>query len=313
MKTYLGQCVASVREEVRSGDLDVEVIVVDNGSEDSSEEYIRANFPEVKYIPLEKNVGFAKAFNIGLEEAKGEYILKIDSDTKLLPNSVKSLAALLDNDASGVIGTAVPKLLNGDGTIQFSICRDFPKLSNMLLSAMGVNALMEKKWPDVMYWGRQTYPLSAYSHSREITFAPGACYLIRRSVFDRIGPLDESFFVQYDDTDFCVRARRAGFKMWYDATSHVIHYGGKSIPGSFKRLKVSNGSFRKYFEKHHGRPYLLAILIMQVILIVLVVPIQLIGYAIMRAFRYRANGLRNLILSNVYRGYLLVLGEVRRH
>jgi GT2 family glycosyltransferase len=189
VKTYLGQCVASVHEEVRSGDLDVEVIGVDNGSEDSSEEYIRANFPEVKYIPLEKNVGFVKAFNIGLEEAKGEYILKVDSDTKLLPNSIKSLAALLDNDAFGVIGIAVPKLLNGDGSMQFSICRDFPKQSNILLSTMGVNALTEKKWPDVMYWGRQTYPLSAYGHSREITFAPGACYLIRRSVFDRIGPL----------------------------------------------------------------------------------------------------------------------------
>jgi GT2 family glycosyltransferase len=236
----LEACLQSV--EAARHDLSVEVFVVDNGSTDGSVDLVRQRFPAVELIANASNRGFSAANNQAVERARGRYLLLLNSDAAVETDALPTLVAYADeHPEAGVIG---PKLLNPDGTLQPSGGR-FPTPASTVASLLGMNWLT----------GRPHYGTKRdYDRPAEVDEVSGAAMLIRRGVIDQIGGLDEGFAWGYEDVDFCLRARRAGWRVSYVPAARVVHQWGASqrLAPAPTILKAIAGR-RRYFEKHYGR------------------------------------------------------------
>ena len=236
----LNACLQSVESDRH--DLVVDVLVVDNGSSDGSVDLVRERFPGVLLIANTSNRGYAAANNQALERAPGRYLLLLNSDAELEPAALRTLVAYADDHPeAGVIG---PKLLNPDGTLQPSGGR-FPTPASTVASLLGLNRLTGRP----RYGTRRDYDVPA-----EVDEVSGAAMLIRRGVIDQIGGLDEGFAWGYEDIDFCLRTRRAGWRVHYLPAARVVHQWGASqrLAPAPTILKAIAGR-RRYFEKHYGR------------------------------------------------------------
>ena len=236
----LEACLQSVEAD-RQG-LAVDVLVVDNGSSDGSVELVRERFPAVEVIANASNRGYAAANNQGVARARGRYVLLLNSDAEVEPEALRTLVAYADeHPEAGVIG---PKLLNPDGTLQPSGGR-FPTPASTVASLLGLNRLTGRP----RYGTRRDYNVPA-----EVDEVSGAAMLIRRDVISQIGGLDEGFAWGYEDIDFCLRARRAGWRVQYVPAARVVHQWGASqrLAPAPTILKAIAGR-RRYFEKHYGR------------------------------------------------------------
>ncbi len=236
----LEACLQSV--EAARHDLSVDVFVVDNGSTDGSVDLVRERFPGVLLIANASNRGFAGANNQAVERARGRYLLLLNSDAEVETEALRTLVTYADeHPEAGVIG---PKLLNPDGTLQPSGGR-FPTPASTVASLLGLNRLT----------GRPRYGTARdYSKPADVDEVSGAAMLIRRAVIDQIGGLDEGFAWGYEDVDFCLRARRAGWRVTYVPAARVVHQWGASqrLAPAPTILKAIAGR-RRYFEKHYGR------------------------------------------------------------
>jgi N-acetylglucosaminyl-diphospho-decaprenol L-rhamnosyltransferase len=236
----LGACLRSV--ETARQDLAVDVLVVDNGSTDGSVELVRKSFPADELIANASNRGYAAANNQAIERARGRYLLLLNSDAEVETAALRTLVAYADDHPeAGVIG---PKLLNPDGTLQPSGGR-FPTPASTVASLLGLNRLT----------GQPRYGTGRdYSVPAEVDEVSGAAMLIRREVIDRVGGLDEGFAWGYEDVDYCLRARRAGWRVHYVPDAHVMHHWGgtQRLAPASTVLKAIAGR-RRYFEKHYGR------------------------------------------------------------
>jgi N-acetylglucosaminyl-diphospho-decaprenol L-rhamnosyltransferase len=236
----LEACLQSV--DAARHDLAVEVFVVDNGSTDGSVDLVRQRFPAVELIANAGNRGFSAANNQAVERARGRYLLLLNSDAAVETDALRTLVAYAnEHPEAGVIG---PKLLNPDGTLQPS-GGHFPTPASTVASLLGLNRLT----------GRPRYGTTRdYSKPAEVDEVSGAAMLIRRGVIDQIGGLDEGFAWGYEDVDFCLRARRAGWRVHYVPAARVLHQWGASqrLAPAPTILKAIAGR-RRYFEKHYGR------------------------------------------------------------
>jgi GT2 family glycosyltransferase len=180
----------------------LEVIVVDNASEDDSREMVREKFPQVKLICNPKNVGFGAGNNVAIPEATGRYVMFLNSDTVVMAGALALMVGYADaNPDIGVLG---PKLLNGDGSLQYS-CRSYPNLSTGLFR----NTPLGKLFPKNRY--NTDYLLTDYDHltPRDVDWVSGAALMIRKAVLDRIGGFDENFYMYCEDVDLCWRCNHA--------------------------------------------------------------------------------------------------------
>lgn len=214
-----------------------EVIVVDNGSQDGSGTEVEKAFPSVHLIQNEKNQGFAKAVNQGLQKASGEYILLLNPDTQVKHGTVKQLVSFLDSHPKVGIGGA--QLLNLDGSKQNSIA-NFPSLSTELLNKSFLRWLFKNKFP-----GKDR----TYCEPIEVDSVIGACMIIRKEAIDQVGPLDEDYFLFLEETDWCYRMKKAGWKVYHIPQAEILHYQGKSAEQEKKRAKVEYFRSRYYFFK----------------------------------------------------------------
>jgi N-acetylglucosaminyl-diphospho-decaprenol L-rhamnosyltransferase len=228
--------------EAARQDLAVEVLVVDNGSTDGSVEMVRQRFPADELIANASNRGYAAANNQGVERARGRYLFLLNSDAEVEVAALRTLVAYADDHPkAGVIG---PKLLNPDGTLQPSGGR-FPTPASTVASLLGLNRLT----------GRPRYGTGRdYSVPAEVDEVSGAAMLIRREVIEQVGGLDEGFAWGYEDVDYCLRARRAGWRVHYVPDARVMHHWGgtQRLAPAPITLKAIAGR-RRYFEKHYGR------------------------------------------------------------
>lgn len=180
----------------------IEIIVVDNNSQDQTPQKIRKLFSHVKVIEQQKNLGYAKAVNISLSKASGQYILFTNNDIVLDRNYIKNMVSLaMSNPEISVIGSMV-YLKNPKGKIGFNGLRLNP------------------------YLGYHQYDLKNLDQVRECDLPPSGGFFVRRSLIDEIGSLDEGFFLYFEDVDFCLRAKRAGYKIIFN--SNAIAYHGQS-------------------------------------------------------------------------------------
>lgn len=239
----LRECLASVRDH--HGALDVEVLVVDNGSTDGSAAMVRAEFPDAVLIANGDNRGFAPANNQALAVARGRHVLLLNSDAFVLGDVLERTVAYLD--AHPEVGAMGCRVLNPDRTLQATCFRD-PTVGNLVLMASGLHRLA---WP--RFLGRPQYRGWDRRDERDVDVVTG-CYLaVRREVLDVVGPLDDAFFLYGEETDWCLRIRRAGFAVRMAPVGEIVHHGSASAWRCNHRrdLMLTSGIVR-WHRKHRG-------------------------------------------------------------
>ena len=234
---WLERCLESVR--------DIETVVVDNGSTDETVELVRERFPDVLLVEQE-NLGLAAGWNAGMAAGSGRYFLILNADAWLTEGSLGRLVAFADeHPEAAVVG---PRLLNTDGTLQRSV-RGFPTLWRLATEYLFLRRLAPgSELLNGFYAGG-----FAHDEVREAEVVMGACMLVRRQAVDEVGPLDESFFLFSEETDWCYRFAQAGWKTLFFPGAECVHVGGASHGGRFFRENV-RGHLR-FLAKHRGVAY----------------------------------------------------------
>lgn len=244
----LRQSLHSLQET--AGYADTEVIVVDNASNDGSEELVKREFPEVKWLQLKRNIGFGKACNVGARNAGGDYLLLLNPDTIVTHTAIASAVDFMRRHPdAGMLG---PKLLNPDGTLQRGCRRGFPTPAAAFYHFSGLSAL----FPDSKRFGHYNLTYLDPDLSCRVDAVSGCFMFIPRNLFGELGGFDERFFMYGEDLDLCWRVRERGFLVWYYPEIRVVHLKGRS---SAKRIFRSRIAFyeamiiysRKY-ERLHG-------------------------------------------------------------
>jgi hypothetical protein len=213
-------CLQSL-EDLRRSPYSSEVWVVDNASSDGSAEMVQSEFPEVHLILNEENVGFSKANNQAIAYAESRYVFLLNSDAAVRPGAIDTLLDYADaHPKVGIIG---PKVLNPDGTLQSS-CRRFPTLG----AGFFRNTYLGSLFPNNKF--AQDYLMSDFDHAhmRQVDWVSGCAMLIDCQLFERIGTLDERFYMYCEDVDLCERAGRFGWEVVYLPDAVVIHAIGRS-------------------------------------------------------------------------------------
>lgn len=238
-RELLKDCLASIFKQTK--DINFEAIVIDNASTDGSVAMVRENFPQVLIIQNKKNLGFAAGNNRGIKKAKGEYLLLLNSDTKISNNAFKKLLDFArSKDRLAVVG---PQLINPGDKIQRSSA-PFYTLPVAALSLFRADR-----------WLRR-----APAKAKPVDWVEGSCFLINRAVLDKIGPLDEKFFMYIEEMEFCYRAKKVGWQTWYYPQVKVYHLvRGSSPEGKQKAIWwIYKGLI--YFYQKHFAPWQLVVL-----------------------------------------------------
>jgi GT2 family glycosyltransferase/tRNA A-37 threonylcarbamoyl transferase component Bud32 len=217
----------------------LEVVVVDNGSKDGSPDAIAEKFPRVRLIRNAVNRGFAAAVNQAMDAARGRYFLLLNSDARLSPEAVDLLRAHLD--AHPDVGMIAPQLLHEDGRKQHSF-DNFPSLATVFLNKSLLRLLAPGKFPSK----RQEF-----AEPRDVESVIGACMMVRRELVEKIGPLDEAYFLFLEETDWCLRAWRAGYRVVFLPAAKVTHLQGRSRDKVRVRARIEyTRSLFTYFRKN---------------------------------------------------------------
>lgn len=241
----LRDCLKSIYEE--AGNIQFEVIVVDNASSDGSVETIKSEFPGVILIENSENKGFACANNVGIQASKGRYVCLINSDIIVLEDCIEKLMSFMDEHPG--TGMAGPRILNPDRTLQRS-CRHFPTIWNNLCQALSLNHLFPKSrffsGAFMNYWNHDSI--------RSVDVLGGCFWMVRRKSLNEVGLLDENFFIYGEDLDWCRRFHQVGWDVVFYPRAEAIHIGGASSNNAPIRfyLEMQKADLQ-YWRKHHGR------------------------------------------------------------
>jgi GT2 family glycosyltransferase len=208
----LRECLQSLHDHAPACGL--QIIVVDNASGDGTADIVRREFPNVKLIALDENVGFSAGNNVALREMTAEYLLVLNPDTRLCEGTLDTLLGLMD--ANRRIGIAGCRLVQEDGTFDHAARRSFPTPASALGHFLGIGrserapaALAAYRAPDV-----SEGPVDAVN---------GAFMLMRRAMLDEIGLFDEGYWMYMEDLDLCYRAAQAGWITWYEPSVQAVH------------------------------------------------------------------------------------------
>lgn len=243
VKYFLEQCLHSVRKAI-SG-LDAEVFVVDNNSVDGSIEMMHEKFPEVKFIENKDNVGFSKANNQGINLSSGEYVLLLNPDTLVEDDTFTKVVEFMDEhpDAGG-LGV---KMVDGKGHFLPESKRGLPTPSVAFYKIFGLASV----FPKSKIFGKYHLGYLNKEEIHEVEILSGAFMLLRKSVLDKIGLLDEAFFMYGEDIDLSYRIIKAGYKNYYFPNTRIIHYKGESTKkGSVNYVVVFYNAMIIFARKH---------------------------------------------------------------
>jgi len=237
-------CLRSVFDETRG--IDFEVIVVDNASSDGSAEMVRREFPRAVLIENRQNRGFAAANNQAMRVARGKYVLLLNSDTVLIDGAIQECFAFIEkHPEAAVVGC---KALNEDGSLQFT-CSMFPGLLNQLLLATGLSSALGGN----RFFGRADMTWWDHNELREVDFVAGCFMLVRRAAVEQVGVMDENYFMYAEEADWCLRFRRAGWKVFYYPDARFHHLLGASEKSSVRDMTLERRkSLLYFFRKNFG-------------------------------------------------------------
>lgn len=230
-----------------------EIIVVDNASYDGLKEIIEEKFPRVKFIQSDQNGGFATGNNIGIKQAQGKYIIVMNPDLAILSDAIVKLYQYMEDNLQ--VGLAGPRLINADKSIQSS-CTEWPdwRLPFYRRTSLG-NTKAGQKWLD-KYLMKD---LDHYQNS-DVPALFGACLIIRRDALDKVGLLDERYFMYLEDLDWSRRFWEKGYRVSYVGQAEIIHlHRRQSVARSLIKTLFSKTarhhiiSFVKYLLKFRGK------------------------------------------------------------
>jgi GT2 family glycosyltransferase len=231
--------------------LSIEVIVVDNSHTVGATGVLRT-FPDVRLVESRTNVGFARACNRGMAFARAPRILLLNPDTVVDAGAIATLARHLDRNPG--VGAVGPRLLNPDGTLQFS-CRRFPRPWSIFF---GRYALLTRFFPGNRLSREYLYSDWDHRETRAVDWVSGACVMVRRETLERVGPLDDGYFLFVEDMDWCRRIRAADLDVTYLPEATVMHHIGASRgPVTARIAWERHRSMFRYVDKHFGWPGLL--------------------------------------------------------
>ncbi len=232
------ECLHVLQAELR--ELTAEILVVDNASVDGSADVIREMFPGIRLIVNTRNAGFGAANNLALAQARGHYLLLLNTDAFPRPGAVAALTDFLERHPGvGVVG---PRLLYKNGSLQQS-CFSFPTPAAAWAENLGLTRLLRRH--DYRRWD--------HAAEREVDFAIGACLLLRRTVYEQVGGFDKRFFMYQEEADWQKRIHDAGWQIAFTPAAEVVHLGGVSGQAEPARIKGHFfESLDKYVLKHHG-------------------------------------------------------------
>jgi GT2 family glycosyltransferase len=241
---HLWNCLESIRET--GGSLVRQVIVVDNASTDGSPEMVSELFPEVTLIRLSENLGFARANNLGLKRASGNYLALVNSDVIVHKECFARLVEFLENHHE--VGLVGPKILGADGQLQRT-CRQLPTLWNTLCRTLVLDSL----FPNHPWFSGREMRHWNHENQADVEVLSGCFWLARREAVEKVGGLDERFFFYAEDVDWCKRFHDTNWKVVFVPQATATHFGGGS--SSNAPLRYSIEMLRAnliYWNKHHG-------------------------------------------------------------
>lgn len=238
-------CLASL--PAACGDLRCEVLVVDNASHDGSAELVRREFPAAALIEAGANLGFSRGNNRALSRCRGDFVLLLNPDTVCPPGSLAKLVVFARGRQH--LGAVGPLLTDAAGmpTITWGW---FPAPRHHWLGFLDPGRRLGGT-----FWGARVVHVPRRDEpSREVDYVAGACLLMPREALAAVGPLDERFFLYFEETDWCRRARALGLAVWYCAETEVVHLEGRAAATvSDFSLRQFQLSYRLFVRKHHGR------------------------------------------------------------
>jgi GT2 family glycosyltransferase len=242
----LSGCLKSVFRSTKG--LDFEVIVVDNHSQDGSAEMVKKEFPGVKLIANSQNTGFSRANNQGLRQAKGSFLLLLNSDTIVHKDAlVKMVAFLKSKKEAGVVG---PRLLNQDGSYQPSAGR-FPTL--------GVSAIMLFK----EHFRADDRVRGSFAKTRPVDWVMGAALMVKKEALNQAGLLDEAIFMYLEEVELCYRIKSKGWKIFFYPQAKITHLGqGSSLSGRQGPILNIYKGLTYFYQKHRSLPERLVLKLM---------------------------------------------------
>lgn len=233
-----------------AGAEEVEIFLVDNASTDGSVDAVREKYNRVKLIENSENVGFGRANNQAMRQARGKFILLLNTDAFVKPGAIVKLLHFIQTPilfgSVGMLGVVGPRLLNADGSLQQS-CYRFPSPSRAVYENFWLSAMLPNHpvIGDYRFWPHDSV--------RSVDWVIGACMLIRREVFDATGGFDERFFMYAEEADWQKRIRSLGWDIGFTPDALVTHLGGAS--GAKEKARINRHFFESldYYErKHHG-------------------------------------------------------------
>lgn len=240
---YLRACLQSIYAYTTG--MSFEIVVVDNASPKGDVDSLKQEFAAITLIKSGSNLGFAGANNLGFRQSSGEYILFLNPDTKLVSPAINQMMQRLRSlPDAGIAGC---KLLNDDLSVQTSSILNFPRILNSFFQV----EYFRLRWPSL--WG--IGPLfSSCTEPAQVEAISGACMMVNRDVFERVGMFSTDYFMYSEDVDLCYKTADAGLRNYYMGDATIVHYGGKSAPRDSQTVMKTRAELR-FCEKHYGRLY----------------------------------------------------------
>lgn len=234
---YLRNCLLSLSSVISRKD--VELIIVDNGSEDETVLFLKSNYLNVHLIELQKNRGVAYARNRGLEKASGQYLFLLDNDTIVSKESVECMEVFMDSHPDA--GMCACKLIDGNGTVQEN-CRKYPGIKEKIANILKGNQY------------RYSYSEQTRSQIFSPTYLIGACQFIRYEAYRQTGALDEKIFYGPEDADYCLRIRAKGWKIYFLPQCSITHLCQRMTNRQlFSKMSLIHFKALIYFYLKHKR------------------------------------------------------------
>lgn len=258
---WLEKCLSSFRNLVdwtgsRPADW-LEVVVVDNASTDDSRVMVEKNYPWVRWIQNEQNVGFSAGNNVGIQRTETPFYMLLNSDTEFLPDT--DLRLLLEPFSQNPqLAVVTPKLVLDSGELDHASHRGIPTPWNSAMYFSGI----AKKLPKVRFVSGYTQSWQDLNTAHFVEACSGAAMIVRRSASDDVGLLDESYFMYGEDLDWCYRFTLAGWKILFDPSVTIVHHKHKSGIGAVKSWETQERTISafydtmgQFFRKFYGQKY----------------------------------------------------------
>ncbi|HCN05322.1 MAG TPA: hypothetical protein DIS79_06850 [Bacteroidetes bacterium] len=246
VKDYLLQCLRSLYRS--EGDVSIEIVVVDNASSDRSVADLQQVFPDVIWVALDENVGFGRGNNVGLQYCTGRYVLFLNPDTIVSPDTAFTMVRYMDQHPD--VGIAGCKVLNPDGTFQLACRRGLPTPWASFCKLFGLQAL----FPKIKLFSGYNLTYRSVDEMYPVDALIGAFMIAPTSMVREIGGFDPAFFMYGEDVDLCYRIQKTGKTVMYVPTTTIVHFKGESTRrSSMDDVKVFYDAMEIFARKHFGK------------------------------------------------------------